>query len=172
LAAHAARLKHSKQPSNWDLVPLDADAFRRVREGIGITQGLARSMRLENRHGLPTPRIARQLVAALSAADSHGRFADDIAWMTTLASEDLAWDVIEAVEEIPPGEEVELFDVTVPGANSFLASGVVAHNCHIYTTTTGAMKNAFGGLLNTKRHYTHSWIHATLVDLLAIQKEI
>ncbi len=44
--------------------------------------------------------------------------------------------------------------------------------CHIYTTTTGAMKNAFGGLLNTKRHYTHSWIHKTLVDLLSIQKEI
>jgi len=34
------------------------------------------------------------------------------------------------------------------------------------------MKNAFGGLLSTKRHYTHSWIHRTLVDLLAIQKEI
>ncbi len=44
--------------------------------------------------------------------------------------------------------------------------------CHIYTTTTGAMKNAFGGLLATHRHYTHSWIHETLVDLLAIQKEI
>jgi uncharacterized protein (DUF362 family) len=44
--------------------------------------------------------------------------------------------------------------------------------CHIYTTTTGAMKNAFGGLLSTHRHYTHSWIHETLVDLLAIQKEI
>ncbi len=44
--------------------------------------------------------------------------------------------------------------------------------CHIYTTTTGAMKNAFGGLLSTHRHYTHSWIHKTLVDLLAIQKEI
>jgi len=44
--------------------------------------------------------------------------------------------------------------------------------CHVYTTTTGAMKNAFGGLLNTKRHYTHSVIHETLVDLLAIQKEI
>lgn len=43
---------------------------------------------------------------------------------------------------------------------------------HIYTTTTGAMKNAFGGLLNTKRHYTHSVIHETLVDLLTIQKEI
>jgi uncharacterized protein (DUF362 family) len=43
---------------------------------------------------------------------------------------------------------------------------------HIYTTTTGAMKNAFGGLLNTRRHYTHSVIHKTLVDLLNIQKEI
>jgi hypothetical protein len=43
---------------------------------------------------------------------------------------------------------------------------------HIYTTTTGAMKNAFGGLLNTRRHYTHSVIHETLVDLLAIQQEI
>ena len=44
--------------------------------------------------------------------------------------------------------------------------------CHIYTTITGAMKNAFGGLLNHRRHYTHSVIHETLVDLLAIQQEI
>ncbi len=44
--------------------------------------------------------------------------------------------------------------------------------CHIYTTTTGAMKNAFGGLLSNRRHWTHSVIHETLVDLLAIQKEI
>jgi uncharacterized protein (DUF362 family) len=43
---------------------------------------------------------------------------------------------------------------------------------HMYTTTTGAMKNAFGGLLSKYRHYTHSWIHETLVDLLAIQREI
>jgi uncharacterized protein (DUF362 family) len=44
--------------------------------------------------------------------------------------------------------------------------------CHIYTTTTGAMKNAFGGLLTHKRHQTHTFIHETLVDLLAIQREI
>ena len=44
--------------------------------------------------------------------------------------------------------------------------------CHIYTNTTGAMKNAFGGLLDNSRHYCHSQIHKTLVDLLAIQKEI
>jgi len=81
-----------------------------------------------------------------------------------------SWD--EVVTLSPVAGEVDLYDLTVPGAGSFVANGLVVHNCHIYTTTTGAMKNAFGGLLNTKRHYTHSWIHATLVDLLAIQKEI
>ncbi len=43
---------------------------------------------------------------------------------------------------------------------------------HVFTTTTGAMKNAFGGLLNEHRHWTHEVIHETLVDLLMIQKKI
>ena len=43
---------------------------------------------------------------------------------------------------------------------------------HVFTTMTGAMKNAFGGLLNNRRHWTHSRIHETLVDLLRIQQEI
>ncbi len=43
---------------------------------------------------------------------------------------------------------------------------------HVFTTITGAMKNAFGGLLHRHRHWTHAVIHDTLVDLLAIQQEI
>ncbi len=43
---------------------------------------------------------------------------------------------------------------------------------HDFTTITGAMKNAFGGLLHRNRHWTHSVIHETLVDLLSIQQEI
>ena len=43
---------------------------------------------------------------------------------------------------------------------------------HVFTTITGAMKNAFGGLLHRDRHWTHAVIHDTLVDLLAIQQEI
>ncbi|MEW6232382.1 MAG: DUF362 domain-containing protein [Chloroflexota bacterium] len=43
---------------------------------------------------------------------------------------------------------------------------------HVFTTITGAMKNAFGGLLSERRHWTHGVIHETLVDLLMIQKEI
>jgi hypothetical protein len=43
---------------------------------------------------------------------------------------------------------------------------------HGHTTITGAMKNAFGGLLTKRRHHSHKRIHEVLVDLLAIQKEI
>ncbi len=43
---------------------------------------------------------------------------------------------------------------------------------HVFTTITGAMKNAFGGLLSERRHWTHAVIHETVVDLLAIQQEI
>ena len=43
---------------------------------------------------------------------------------------------------------------------------------HVFTTVTGAMKNAFGGLLHRNRHWTHAVIHDTLVDLLSIQQEI
>ena len=87
------------------------------------------------------------------------------------ASAELGWDKVQELRVVA-SEGMDLYDVTVPSAECFVANGLVVHNCHIYTTTTGAMKNAFGGLLNTKRHYTHSWIHQTLVDLLAIQQEI
>jgi uncharacterized protein (DUF362 family) len=43
---------------------------------------------------------------------------------------------------------------------------------HVFTTITGAMKNAFGGLLSQKRHWTHAVIHETVVDLLQIQQDI
>jgi uncharacterized protein (DUF362 family) len=68
-----------------------------------------------------------------------------------------------------------IFDKGIRIPDYFIGKNIVhlpTMKCHMYTTTTGAMKNAFGGLLNTYRHYTHSWIHETLADLLAIQQEI
>ncbi|MDI6828162.1 MAG: DUF362 domain-containing protein, partial [Armatimonadota bacterium] len=41
-----------------------------------------------------------------------------------------------------------------------------------HSTTTGAIKNAFGGLLKEVRHYAHKYIHEVLVDLLIMQKEL
>ncbi len=43
---------------------------------------------------------------------------------------------------------------------------------HGHTVMTGAMKNAFGGLITARRHHCHKMIHEVLVDLLKIQKEI
>lgn len=43
---------------------------------------------------------------------------------------------------------------------------------HGHTTITGAMKNAFGGLITEHRHHCHKMIHEVLVDLLQIQQEI
>lgn len=43
---------------------------------------------------------------------------------------------------------------------------------HGHTTTTGAIKNAFGGLLREVRHYAHEFIHEVMVDLLLMQREL
>ncbi|RJQ27464.1 DUF362 domain-containing protein [Candidatus Parcubacteria bacterium] len=42
---------------------------------------------------------------------------------------------------------------------------------HVFTTTTGTIKNYFG-MLREIRHFAHRYIHETIVDLLTIQKEI
>lgn len=43
---------------------------------------------------------------------------------------------------------------------------------HGHSVTTGAVKNAFGGLLKEVRHFAHSHIHEVLVDLMIMQKEL
>jgi len=43
---------------------------------------------------------------------------------------------------------------------------------HGHSVTTGAIKNAFGGLLKEVRHYAHKFIHEILVDLMIMQKEL
>lgn len=43
---------------------------------------------------------------------------------------------------------------------------------HGHSQTTGAVKNAFGGLLKEVRHYAHKYIHEVLVDLMIMQKEL
>ncbi|HTE55384.1 MAG TPA: DUF362 domain-containing protein [Kofleriaceae bacterium] len=87
--------------------------------------------------------------------------------------EEMSWSVYRPTARMNVLDQIYPEGILIP--DDFHGSNIVhlpTVKCHIYTTTTGAMKNAFGGLLNTKRHYTHSWIHATLVDLLAIQREI
>jgi uncharacterized protein (DUF362 family) len=88
-------------------------------------------------------------------------------------SRDMTWVPYEPQSAMLILDQIYPRGIHIP--DFFLGKNIVhlpTAKCHMYTTTTGAMKNAFGGLLNTHRHYTHTWIHETLVDLLAIQKEI
>jgi len=90
-----------------------------------------------------------------------------------LYEEDFEW------FEYQPREPLLVLDKVYPDG-IFIPKALVGMNIihlptvktHVFTTITGAMKNAFGGLLHRNRHWTHSVIHDTLVDLLTIQKEI
>jgi len=85
--------------------------------------------------------------------------------------------VREAVGKV--ADEFLVLNKVYPGGflipKEFLGSSILhlpTVKTHVFTTTTGAMKNAFGGLLNERRHWAHPVIHETLVDLLRIQKTI
>ncbi len=56
-----------------------------------------------------------------------------------------------------------------PGKNILHLPTVKTHG---HSTTTGSIKNAFGGLLKEVRHYAHKYIHEVLVDLVMMQKEL
>ena len=65
---------------------------------------------------------------------------------------------IKWVEYVPKGEMSVLNNIykKIRIPEYFFEKNIIhlpTMKTHIYTTTTGAMKNAFGGLLNTKRHY-------------------
>ncbi|MHB1133584.1 MAG: DUF362 domain-containing protein [Chloroflexota bacterium] len=114
---------------------------------------------------------------AFKGTDLNGYYpicrAYDVPVLFNFQPKDMGW-----VEYKPQGKMLALdriFEGHIRVPDFFFGRNVVhlpTVKCHIYTTTTGAMKNAFGGLLNEKRYNTHSWINETLVDLLTIQKEI
>jgi len=170
-----ARENSPKKPSNWDTVPVDPKDFRRVRGGLGFTQGSTGKAgsvnNIENGYTQPTRPIMEYFINLFEIQDKEKRFRTEIDHFKLLCSDDLAWDYIEEIAQIQSDTEF-LYDLTVPETNNFIGNGFILHNTHGHTTTTGAMKNAFGGLITKKRHHCHKKIHEVLVDLLTIQKEI
>ncbi|HEX2993246.1 MAG TPA: DUF362 domain-containing protein, partial [Anaerolineales bacterium] len=97
----------------------------------------------------------------------------DIPVLYNFRATDMAWKVYRPKAKMLALDHIYPEGILIP--DYFIGKNIVhlpTVKTHMYTTTTGAMKNAFGGLLSKYRHYTHTWIHETLVDLLAIQKEI
>ncbi len=101
-------------------------------------------------------------------------------WLSVLDKYGVEFRPLMDVEWVPykPRSEMlaihEVFDeILVP--KMFIGKNVVhlpTVKTHGHTTTTGSMKNAFGGLIPRYRHHAHRKIHEVLVDLLAIQREI
>jgi uncharacterized protein (DUF362 family) len=97
----------------------------------------------------------------------------DIPVLFNFKGDDIKWEIYRPKAKMNVLNEIYPKGIRIP---TYFKDKSIIHlptvKCHIYTTTTGALKNAFGGLLTKHRHYTHTWIHETIVDLLAIQKEI
>lgn len=101
-------------------------------------------------------------------------------WLPILEKAGIEFQPLTNVEWVPfkPKSEMlamnNLFEeILVP--KSFFGNNVIhlpTVKTHGHTTTTGAMKNAFGGLIPKYRHHAHKKINEVLVDLLAIQKEV
>ncbi|UCG58261.1 MAG: DUF362 domain-containing protein [Phycisphaerales bacterium] len=69
----------------------------------------------------------------------------------------------------------EIFDEGIEIPKMFAGKNVLhlpTLKTHGHSQTTGAVKNAFGGLLKEVRHYAHKYIHEVLVDLVIMQKEL
>ena len=140
-------------------------------------EGTARSLRARGYDELVCVQNKTVVTDAFKGEDLNGYVPIfkkyDIPVRYNFKPEDMSWSMYRPKAKMRVLDTIFPEGISIPDA--FHGANIVhlpTVKCHIYTTTTGAMKNAFGGLLNTKRHYTHSWIHETLVDLLAIQKEI
>jgi hypothetical protein len=86
---------------------------------------------------------------------------------------DVKWDVyrfksrlLKLNDIFPEGIEIPSI---YPGKDILHLPTVKTHG---HSITTGAVKNAFGGLLKEVRHYAHKYIHEVLVDLLLMQLEL
>ncbi len=175
LEALVARRRAGRRPGSGDTIPVPPALFRMIRQGLGLTRacsGRPGSVTgIENGHTEPTRPVVRYFVDLFARLDTEGRYGDEIEYLRFLASEDIAWDRVEEVRA-EPAEVPFLYDLSVEGGHSFIGNGVVLHNTHGHSVTTGAVKNAFGGLLKEVRHYAHEFIHEVLVDLLYMQREL
>ncbi|MFH1403327.1 MAG: DUF362 domain-containing protein [Candidatus Altiarchaeota archaeon] len=130
-----------------------------------VEDGYDRIIPVENRTVVTDPWKGAELNKWLPILDKYGQK------FTPLTE-------VEWMQYEPKAEMTAMYDIFPEGFTipAFFPGKSVLHlptqKTHGHTTITGAMKNAFGGLLTKKRHHSHRLIHEVLVDLLAIQKEI
>jgi len=160
-----------KNNISWHLMYPSANTTPWQLEGtvLGLRDaGISDMVCVENETVVTKAHVGERLNKQKPVCDHY-----DIPIRYNFKKQDMKWEFYE-----PKSDMIVLDDIFPEGIRipDYFHGKNVIHlptvKCHIYTNITGSMKNAFGGLLSNRRHYCHSRIHETLVDLLAIQKEI
>jgi len=122
LIERTARSRQLRSNPNVDVIPKDVwDHVRHKALGAaGLSaRDLAAAIGMSYRgSSLCTSGMSRARLARVAAATGDQ-------WLSDLASSDVMWDRIVAIE---PRGEMEVFDATVEPHHNFVANGIVAHN--------------------------------------------
>ena len=102
-------------------------------------------------------------------------------WLPVLEKHGLEFHALPEVEwetvkfKSPLMKLNEIFPAGIEVPSMYVGRNVIhlpTVKTHGHSTTTGAIKNSFGGLLKEVRHYAHEFMHEVLVDLLYMQTEL
>lgn len=138
----------------------------------GLLRGLLRAgfnrqhlMAVENRTVVTDPRKGAELNSWLPILDAYDvRFQPltEVEWIRY----DFGDELLKLNEIFPEGIEIP---------KPYVGKQVIhlpTMKTHGHSVMTGAIKNAFGGLLKEVRHYAHKYIHEVLVDLLLMERQL
>jgi len=135
----AASFEETSGNTNTDVVPVDGGELRSIRNELGLTQadcGIPRSTyqhyergsRNPSRGSLSTVASAfSEAVDETMAADGGTNVSSRVGAVEAAATNDVAWDRIESIEEVDTDEEW-VYDLEVEGTHNYLTDGVVSHN--------------------------------------------
>jgi replicative DNA helicase len=121
--ANALRLKLENMASNPNRDTLPKEVFDKVKADMrsqGISQRQMATLRGTSYGGSAHFKFAPSRQTLLSYAEVLGNEA-----LKEIANSDIFWDEVISIE--PAGEE-PVYDLTVPGPESWLADGIVSHN--------------------------------------------
>jgi replicative DNA helicase Mcm len=125
--------------TNTDVVPVNCDELRALRNELGLTQrecGIPRTTYQHYERGDRNP--SRESLSAVAEAFSSAVERDMVAdggtdvsagveAVEAAASSDIAWDRIESIEAVEPEDEW-VYDLEVEDTHNYLTDGVVSHN--------------------------------------------
>jgi len=86
---------------------------------------------------------------------------------------DVEWTVYQFKEKLLKLDQIFPEGIQIP--RMYIGKQIIhlpTVKTHGHSTTTGAIKNSFGGLLKEVRHYAHKYMHEVLVDLMFMQREL